>query len=132
MLVNAGYAKKGLGINGTFRRLENFSFYSDRLAEGNTFNQEVINYVPGLTKQQDYLLTNIYVYNPQPRLVIESFGQQSGEVGTQFDLFYSLKKGSALGGKYGTKIAVNFSYWNGLDAQYNIENRWYEAKFIGN
>jgi hypothetical protein len=132
MLVNAGYAKKGLGINGTFRRLENFSFYSDRLAEGNTFNQEVINYVPGLTKQQDYLLTNIYVYNPQPRLVIESFGQQSGEVGTQFDLFYSLKKGTTLGGKYGTKIAVNFSYWNGLDAQYNIENKWYEAKFIGN
>jgi hypothetical protein len=132
MLVNAGYAQKGLGINGTFRRLENFSFYSDRLAEGNTFNQEVINYVPGLTKQQDYLLTNIYVYNPQPRLVIESFGQQSGEVGTQFDLFYSLKKGSTLGGKYGTKIAVNFSYWNGLDAQYNIENKWYEAKFIGN
>ena len=132
MLVNAGYAQKGLGINGTFRRLENFSFYSDRLAEGNTFNQQVINYVPGLTKQQDYLLTNIYVYNPQPRLVIESFGQQSGEVGTQFDVFYSLKKGTTLGGKYGTKIAFNFSYWNGLDAEYNLENRWYKAKFVGN
>ena len=131
MLVNAGYAQKGLGINGTFRRLENFSFYSDRLAEGNTFNQQVINYVPGLTKQQDYLLTNIYVYNPQPRLVIESFGQQSGEVGTQFDVFYSLKKGTTLGGKYGTKIAFNFSYWNGLDAEYNVENRWYKAKFVG-
>jgi hypothetical protein len=132
MLVNAGYAQKGLGINGTFRRLENFSFYSDRLAEGNTFNQQVINYVPGLTKQQDYLLTNIYVYNPQPRLVIESFGQQSGEVGTQFDVFYSLKKGTTLGGKYGTKIAFNFSYWNGLDAEYNLEKRWYKAKFVGN
>jgi hypothetical protein len=132
MLVNAGYAQKGLGINGTFRRLENFSFFSDRLAEGNTFNQQVVGYVPGLTKQQDYLLTNIYVYNPQPRLVIESFGQQSGEVGTQFDVFYSLKKGTNLGGKYGTKIAFNFSYWNGLDAEYDITNRWYEAKFIGN
>ncbi len=132
MLVNAGYSQKGLGVNGTFRRLENFSFYSDRLAEGNTFNQQVVGYVPGLTKQQDYLLTNIYVYNPQPRLVIESFGQQSGEVGTQFDVFYSLKKGTKLGGKYGTKIAINFSYWNGLDAEYNVENRWYEAKFIGN
>lgn len=132
MLVNAGYAQKGLGINGTFRRLENFSFFSDRLAEGNTFNQQVIGYVPGLTKQQDYLLTNIYVYNPQPRLVIESFGQQSGEVGTQFDVFYSLEKETSLGGKYGTKIALNFSYWNGLDAVYDVENRWYEAKFIGN
>lgn len=129
--VNAGYAKKGLGINATFRRLENFSFYSDRLAEGNVFNQQVVNYVPGLTKQQDYLLTNIYVYNPQPRLIIESFDQRSGEVGTQFDLFYSFKKGTTLGGKYGTKLAMNFSYWGGLDAEYNIENRWYKAKFIG-
>jgi len=129
--VNAGYAKKGLGINATFRRLENFSFYSDRLAEGNIFNQQVINYVPGLTKQQDYLLTNIYVYNPQPRLIIESFDQRSGEVGTQFDLFYSFKKGTFLGGKYGTKLAMNFSYWGGLDAEYNIENKWYKAKFIG-
>jgi hypothetical protein len=131
MLVNAGYAQKGLGINGTFRRLENFSFYSDRLAEGNTFNQQIVNYVPALTKQQDYLLTNIYVYNAQPRLVIESFDQHSGEVGTQFDVFYSIPKGSALGGKYGMKIAGNFSYWAGLDAEYNIPNKWYEAKFIG-
>jgi len=129
--VNAGYAQKGLGINATFRRLENFSFFSDRLAEGNIFNQQVINYVPGLTKQQDYLLTNIYVYNPQPRLIIESFDQRAGEVGTQFDLYYTFKKGSALGGRYGTKLAMNFSYWGGLDAEYNIENRWYKAKFIG-
>lgn len=131
MLVNAGFAQKGLGINGTFRRLENFSFYSDRLAEGNTFNQQIINYVPALTKQQDYLLTNIYVYNAQPRLVIESFDKHSGEVGTQFDVFYSIPKGSALGGKYGMKIAANFSYWAGLDAEYNVPNKWYEAKFIG-
>lgn len=129
--VNAGYAQKGLGINATFRRLENFSFFADRLAEGNIFNQQVINYVPGLTKQQDYLLTNIYVYNPQPRLIIETFDQRAGEVGTQLDLYYSFKKESTLGGKYGTKLAFNFSYWAGLDAEYDIENRWYKAKFIG-
>ncbi|MFK7782527.1 DUF6029 family protein [Psychroserpens sp.] len=131
LLVNAGFAKKGLGVNATFRRLENFSFFADRLAEGNVFNQQVINYVPGLTKQQDYLLTNIYVYNPQPRLIIESFDQRAGEVGAQVDLYYSFKKGSALGGKYGTKLAANYSYWGGLDAEYNIENKWYKAKFIG-
>ena len=53
--VNLGFAKKGIGVNSTFRRLENFSFYSDRLAEGNVFNEQIINYVPALTKQQDYL-----------------------------------------------------------------------------
>ncbi len=131
LLINTGYSKKGLGVNATFRRLENFSFFSDRLAEGNVFNQQVINYVPGLTKQQDYLLTNIYVYNPQPRLIIESFDQRSGEVGGQFDFYYTIKKESKLGGKYGTKLAFNISYWAGLDAEYNIDNRWYKAKFIG-
>ncbi len=126
MQVDLGYAKKGLGINATFRRLENFTFYSDRLAEGNVYNQQLINYTPALTKQQDYMLTNIYVYNAQPRLIIESYDQRAGEVGTQIDLFYTLKTG-----KIKTKIAANFSYWAGLDAEYNIENRWYEAKFIG-
>jgi len=131
MQVDLGYAKKGLGVNATFRRLENFVFYSDRLAEGNVYNQQLINYTPALTKQQDYMLTNIYVYNAQPRLVIETYDQRAGEVGTQVDLYYKFKKGTALGGKYGTKIAFNYSYWAGLDAEYNIENRWYEAKFIG-
>lgn len=131
MLVNAGYSQKGLGVNALFRRLENFSFYSDRLAEGNTYNQQVLNYVPALTKQQDYLLTNIYVYNAQPRLIINEANQQSGEVGTQLDIFYSIPKKSLLGGKYGTKVAFNFSYWNGLDSEYDVNNKWYEAKFIG-
>ncbi len=130
MQVDLGYARKGLGINATFRRLENFSFYSDRLAEGNIYNQQLINYTPALTKQQDYMLTNIYVYNAQPRLIIESFDQRSGEVGTQLDLYYKFKKDTWFG-KYRTKIAVNFSYWAGLDAEYNIENRWYKAEFIG-
>ena len=55
-------------------------------------------------------------------LIIETFDQRSGEVGTQIDLYYNIKKGSALGGKYGIKLAMNYSYWAGLDAEYNIEN----------
>ena len=97
MQIDLGYAKKGLGINATFRRLENFSFYADRLAEGNIYNQELIGYTPALTKQQDYMLTNIYVYNAQPRLIIETYDQRTGEVGTQIDLYYKFKKGTLLG-----------------------------------
>jgi hypothetical protein len=130
MQVDLGYSQKGLGVNGTFRRLENWSFFSDRDAEGNVFNQQILNFIPGLTKQQDYLLTNIYVYNPQPRLIIESFDQRAGEVGGQIDFFYSFK-GDGFLGKYKTKIAVNYSYWAGLDAEFNVANKYYEAKFIG-
>ncbi|MBT8275836.1 MAG: hypothetical protein KJO39_06825 [Bacteroidia bacterium] len=127
--VNLGYARKGFGSNATFRRLENFSFYADRLAEGNQFNQQVIGFIPALTKQQDYLLTNIYVYNPQPRLLTEGFEQRAGEVGSQFDVYFSFPSESFLG-KYKTKIASNFSYWGGLDATFN-DDLSYDAEFIG-
>jgi len=127
--VNLGYSQKGLGISSTFRRLENFAFYADRLAEGNQFNQQLINYTPGLTKQQDYLLTNIYVYNPQPRLIDDGLEQRVGEVGGQVDLYYTFPNETALG-KYRTKIAANFSYWGGLGATF-YEDSSYDVDFIG-
>lgn len=131
LLLTLGYAKSGLGISTTLRRLENFSFYSDRLAEGNQFNRQLINYVPALTKQHDYLLTNIYVYNPQSLLLLLDFQQQAGEMGGQFDIYYTLKKGTALGGKYGTKLSANFAYWGGLDAEFDVPTNSYSSEFIG-
>ncbi|WP_271424294.1 DUF6029 family protein [Aequorivita sinensis] len=130
LLVNLGYAQKGLGINTTFRRLENFAFYSDRYAEGNQYNEQIINYVPAITKQHDYLLSNIYVYNSQPRLLFTTNEQRAGEVGTQVDVYYSFDKESALG-KVGTKLAGNFSYWAGLDTEFNKTDQNYDVKFIG-
>lgn len=128
--LNLGYAQKGLGINSTFRRLENFSFYADRYAEGNVYNEQIVNYVPGLTKQHDYLLSNIYVYSAQPRLLFNDTEKRAGEIGTQVDVYYSFDKESTLG-KLGTKIAGNFSYWAGLEATYNDAEQTYDAKFIG-
>ena len=131
LLVNMGYAQKGLGINTTFRRLENFSFYSDRYAEGNEYNEQLVNYVPAITKQHDYMLSNIYVYNSQPRLLFDEFEKRAGEVGAQIDVYYSFDRESALG-KVGTKLAGNFSYWAGLDGEYNMAEQTYDIKFIGN
>lgn len=127
--VNLGYSQKGLGISSTFRRLENFAFYADRLAEGNQFNQQLINFTPALTKQQDYLLTNIYVYNAQPRLIDDGLEQRVGEVGGQVDVYYTFPKESALG-KYRTKVAANFSYWGGLETTFYDDNS-YDVEFIG-
>jgi hypothetical protein len=131
VLLNLGYSQRGLGLNAALRRIENFSFYADRFAEGNEFNQELINYVPGLTKQHDYQLTNIYVYNPQARLLILDTQTQAGEMGAQIDGFYTFEKDTPLGGKYGTKISMNFAYWAGLDAEFDVENNGYKSKFIG-
>lgn len=130
-LLNLGYAEKSLGVNVSFRRLENFSFYADRFAEGNSYNRLLINYVPALTKQHDYLLNNIYVYSAQPRLILNSAQKQSGEIGFQGDLFFTLKPDSLLGGAYGTKLEINYSQWWGLDATYDVQNNTYTSVFFG-
>ncbi len=145
LLVNLGYSTKGLGVNYTFRRLENMSFYSQR-NDANLFlnptNRATLNYLPALTKQHDYTLANIYLYQAQPGLYVDNFEKprvKAGEIGNQVDLFYNIKKGTALGGKYGTKLALNFSYWARLAVQvhdpdgipyFSSDNLTYKSDFF--
>lgn len=132
LLVNMGYSKKGFGIDGTFRRLENMSFYSERAANKNPYNDRIMNYLPSLTKQQHYNLANIYVYQAQPGVAMPDYTVlKAGEIGGQADLFYNFKKGSAIGGKYGTKVAVNFSEWHALSGDYFLPNKNYDTDFLG-
>lgn len=135
LLLNAGYSKSGFGLDATFRRLENMSFYSDRNAAGNLYFENIVNFIPALTKQHDYLLTNIFVYQPQGvvNFTYDASIFKVGEIGGQLDLFYQIKKGTPLGGKYGTKIAVNASYWAGLkgDISTDFNNPDYDMDFFG-
>lgn len=135
LLFSLGYTKKGIGFISTFRRLENMLFTAERDAMSinslkYNYNMQSMNYLPSLTKQQDYALANIYIYNPQPNLFIKDFGGQAGEIGNTMDLFYKFNKGTFLGGKYGTKLAVNFSYWALLDAEFNQSESTYNAEFL--
>jgi hypothetical protein len=131
ILFDVGYGKRGFGINANFRRIENMTFYSERNATGNIYNQNIVNYIPALTKQHDYLLTNIYVYQAQPQVSFQDFALlKIGEIGGQVDFFYTLKKKTALGGKYGTKIAVNMSYWAGLSGDYDYLNFEYDSDLL--
>lgn len=128
LLVNLGYTKNRFGVDATFRRMENMAFYSDREVAGNQYNQNIINYVPALTKQQDYNLSNIYVYQAQPAISFlnnDANAGKAGEIGGQIDVYYTFKRGSALGGKYGTKLAVNYAQFNGLDANFDRDNLSY-------
>jgi hypothetical protein len=107
-LLNTGYASGNFGMNATFRSLYNLNFGNDRNEEFPSLAP--INFIPALTKQHDYLTSNIYVYAAQFR----------GESGGQIDLFYNIPAGSALGGKYGTKISANYSQYGSLDSTKNI------------
>ena len=97
-LLNFSYAKNKAGINLNFRGLENMDFRGERDATG---SQMLVNYIPALTRQHDYLTTNIYLYNPQV----------AGEVGGQFEFFYNLTKSAAKS----SKLAFNFSHYRSLN-----------------
>jgi hypothetical protein len=129
LLFNTGFSINRFSMDATFRRIENMYFYTDRTQRGNPFNDQLVNYIPSLTKQQDFSLANIYVYQSQPQLSFNPVGK-SGEIGFQLDAFYKLKRGSKLGGKYGAQLSLNYSFWNGLDAVYNLGDRIYSSKFL--
>lgn len=132
LLFNTGFSKKGFGLDATFRRLENMGFYSEREKTGNVFLENNINFTPALTKQHDYLLSNIFVYQAQSQVVFaDPELMEAGEIGGQLDVFYNIKKGTALGGKYGTKLAFNASYWAGLKGDYDFGNLSYDVDYFG-
>jgi len=134
--LSSGYTKDRFGVNGTFRRMEGMNFFAERFLQTNQFNQGVLNYVPALTKQQDYSLMNRYVHLPIPAIsFLFDFGDginQAGEIGGQLDLFYQFEKGTPLGGEYGTNVTVNMSSWHNIEADYDFETRTFENdKLIG-
>lgn len=98
---NITFSKKGFGVSAELHRIDNMTFKSDRDKNGKAY---LINYIPTLTKLHTYSLLALY----------PCATQTDGEIGIQFDIFYKIKRGTLLGGKYGTKIAVNFSRINGL------------------
>lgn len=99
-LTNFTVAKDNFGGVLTFRALENMDFRSERESIQSI---GLMNFIPAITRQHDYLTTNIYVYN----------AQSMGEIGGQLDLFYNAPKGTAFGGKHGSKFSLNFSNYRG-------------------
>lgn len=103
--VTTGYTRKGFGFTLTAHTLSNMFFRSDR-NNNSQFQDLFINFVPALTKQHTYnLMATLYPYATQP----------AGEIAIQADLIYKIKKGTALGGKYGTTITVNYAFASAED-----------------
>lgn len=115
------YSQKGFGAYLSVLRIDNFSFRSDRTA---ALQQLQINSLPALTKQHTYSLAAYYPFASQP----------NGQISWQGELNYKLKRGSKLGGKYGTDLTLNYSAAFGLDTnQLHDENgrRYsYSSKYL--
>jgi hypothetical protein len=96
-LANFGYSQKGLGILFSAKSVDNMSFRSDRTEQ---LQNVLINYLPAMNKTHTYnLVASLYPYATQPL----------GEIAYQGEVLYTIKKGSKLGGKYGTSINANYS-----------------------
>jgi|CXWL01.1.fsa_nt_gi hypothetical protein len=117
LLVNYGLTKNNVGFNLNLRRLENMDFRTDRNAGQ---SMVLVNYIPALTKQQEYYLSNIYVYN----------AQALGEIGGQADLYYTIPKNTKLGGKYGMNIILNYSRYHSLQITSQTPTS-FESNFLG-
>ncbi|MBM3427617.1 MAG: hypothetical protein FJX95_02415 [Bacteroidetes bacterium] len=111
IFLNSSYSKKGFGVNVMAKSIDNLSFRGDRNLK--LFDVPV-NFTPAITKQHTYnLAATLYPYATP----------LTGEASFMLELYYSLPKGSKLGGKYGTQISASYAAANCLDtAQYNGVN----------
>ena len=101
ILTSLAYSQKGLGVVLQVKRVDNMSFKSDYSAEENDLD---INFIPPINYTHTHSLPSMYTYSTQP----------NGEMGVQFQVNYMIPKKTALGGKYGTKLAFNYSQVNDI------------------
>ena len=102
LFISAGYSQRGLSANIQAKRVDNMCFKSVRSETGEML---YINYIPSITKQHTYAFLSMYPYATQA----------TGEMGLQGDVMYKIKKGTALGGKYGTDLHLNASVITGIE-----------------
>jgi hypothetical protein len=106
IFLNAAFSKKGFGITASGKYVDNMAFRSDRDA---LLFDVPINFLPAITRQHTYnLAATLYPY----ATVL------NGEVGVSGELFYTFKKESTLGGKYGTYVSLNVAAVNSLDTSH--------------
>lgn len=105
LMLSASYTRSGLSALVQAKRSEDMSFRSQRSMTGlSTF----INNMPPFAYQHTYALASMYPYATQ---------NAPGEWAFQADFAYTFKRKTALGGRYGTKLRVNFSYIRGIDRE---------------
>ena len=102
-LVELNYAAGSFSGTLTLRRLENMAapifLTASAASTANT-----LNYLPSLCMQQTYMLAGLNPY----------VTYADGEAGFQGDLYYTFRRGTALGGKYGMKLHVGGSWIEAL------------------
>lgn len=102
LFSSMSYSQKGFGVAISGKWIDNMGFKSDRSATGDVL---FINFLPPNAKTHSYSLSAMYPYATQV----------NGEAAVQATINYRVPKKSALGGKYGMGIELNFSHIRSID-----------------
>ena len=105
ILSSLSYSQKGFGAILQVKRVDNMSFKSDYKGVKNDLD---INFIPPINYTHTHSLPAIYTYATQPL----------GEMAMQLQVNYTIPKKTILGGKYGTKITLDFSQVNDIKRNY--------------
>lgn len=101
-MLSASYSRKGLSLLMQAKRSDNMSFRSRRSMLGTS---SFINHMPAFSMDHTYALAALYPYSTNP----------DGEWAYQGELGYKFKRNTALGGKHGMSVKVNYSYIHAID-----------------
>ena len=105
LLLSGTYSQKGISALLQIKRSDNMAYRSIRTQRGTA---AFINNLPAFTQTQTYALAALFPYATQP----------TGEWAFQGSFGYTFKKGTKMGGKYGTSFKLNASYVCGLIKNY--------------
>ena len=120
MLSSLSYSQKGFGVIAQVKRVDNMSFKSDYKGVKNDLD---INFIPPINYTHTHSLPAIYSYATQPL----------GEMAMQLQVNYTIPKNTLIGGKYGTKITLDFSQVNDIKRNYILaEGQEAPAHIAGN
>ena len=112
LLLSLSYSQKGLAIIAQAKRSENMSFRSDR---GLNNMSGTINHMTPFANQHTYMLTSLYPYGTNAT---------ASEWAFQGEIRYTWKRGTLMGGKYGTMLKLNASHIRGTGY------RWFDMSEI--
>lgn len=104
-MLSTSYSKSGMSVLVQAKRSDNMGYRSMRRLPLTAQNTSYINHLPAFTMEHTYALAAHYPYATNP----------DGEWAYQAELTYNFKSKTLLGGKYGTKVKVNFSHVHSIE-----------------
>lgn len=105
LMLSGSYSRRGMSALLQVKRSEDMAYRSQRSMNGNSV---FINNMPAFAYQHTYALAALYSYATQAA---------GGEWAFQGEVGYNFARRTPLGGKYGTKLKVNFSHVRSLDKE---------------